>query len=283
MTESPAMFGPDASLMGVLTLPAQASPPTVVFLMLNAGLISRIGPHRFNVKLARALASAGQTSFRFDLSGRGDSRGADSGDDFSQQSVRDIRSAMDHLGQACGARRFALVGICSGAVAALATALEDPRVVGALMFDGHTYATRWTMPMRRWKRFRASSWSAVVGYAWHRLVKRPTQEAAEVPVADDPGEPEEQLSRADFARQIGALVDRQVAVFLVYSGSWIDSYSYGAQFRDAFRGEAFVDKVRCDFRPDIDHTMISLQAQRNMIELVLGWVPAVRLAGDAAK
>ena len=284
MTETPLMFGPDASLVGMLTLPAPIERPSpIAFLMFNAGLVSRIGPHRFNVKLGRALAAAGQASFRFDLSGRGDSRGAVSGDDFSQQSVRDIRSAMDCLEQACGARRFALVGICSGAVAALAAALADPRVAGALMFDGHTYETRWTVPVRRWKRFRAASWRELAGHAWQRLSTLPVRAAARANDDDQAPATEEMLSREEFARQVDALVDRHLAVFFVFSGSWIESYSYGAQFRQAFGGERFVDKVRCDFRPDIDHTMISLEAQQKMIGLVLEWVPAARRACEMAR
>lgn len=284
MTEMPLMFGPESSLVGVLTLPTVTQQPAMAFLMFNAGLVSRIGPHRFNVKLARALAGAGQASFRFDLSGRGDSRGAVAGGDFWQQSILDIRSAMDCLEQACGVRRFALVGICSGANAALATAFADPRVVGTLMFDGHAYGTRWTVPVRRWKRFRAATWSMVAGYAWQRLSRLLTRPPPVAQGADEVAAATEgTLPREEFVRQVGALVDRHLAVFFVFSGSWMEVYSYEMQFRDAFRGEHFVDKVRCDFRPDIDHTMISLVAQREAIDLVVQWVPEVRHACDAVR
>lgn len=190
---------------------------------------------------------------------------------------------MDCVEQACGIRRFALVGICSGAKAALAAAIADPRVVAALMFDGDAYGTRWTVPVRRWKRFRAASWPMVAANVWRRLsglLERPAATAQAF--ADESAETESMLPREAFARQVQALVDRQLAVFFVYSGSWMEVYSYGTQFRDAFRGEDFIDKVRCDFRPDIDHTLISLKAQRETIDMVLDWLPAVGNAGDAA-
>jgi len=266
----------------VLTLPDEPERSDLAFLMLNAGLISRIGPHRFNVKLARALAAVGQTSLRFDVSGLGDSRGATSGADFLVQAVHDIRSAMDHLEQTCGVRRFALVGICSGAVNALSAAVADPRVRGVLMIDGYTYRTAWTMPVRRWKRFRAASWLEIATRLWRRSSRKRSSEADDVDGGDQLGLAPANPPRAEFARQLQALVGRGVAVFLLYSGSFIESYSYGRQFRHAFRDQPFVDAVRCDYRPDIDHTMISLASQRKTIELVLGWLPAVRQAGAAA-
>ena len=278
MTETPVLFGPGRTLVGVLTQPENPARSEVAFLMLNAGLISRIGPHRFNVKLARALAGAGQTGMRFDLSGLGDSRGVSSSVDFLVQAVRDIRSAMDHLEQACGLRRFALVGICSGAVNALAAAVADPRVIGVLMIDGYTYRTPWTMPVRRWKRFRAASWREVGANLARRLSGKRKPPADAVQAGDQLGLAPANPPRAEFARQLQILADRRVAVFLMYSGSFIESYSYSSQFRHAFRGEKFVDAVRCDYRPDIDHTMLSLASQRKMIDVVLGWVPAVQQA-----
>lgn len=276
MTETPQLFGSDASLVGVLTQPDGAPRSEVAFLTFNAGVIPRIGPHRLNVKLARTLAKAGETSFRFDLSGQGDSRSAvDTEGDFWAQAVRDLRSAMDHLEQHFGIRQFALIGVCSGAVNVFAAAQADPRVVGVLMFDGHWYGTRWSRLVRHWKRFRDISWAEVVTAAVRRASGRLTPKAAGLA----PGESASANPPRDvFVRALQVLVDRRVAVFFMYSGSSIEYYSYAGQFRDAFGREAFFDKVRCDFRPDLDHTLISLAAQQRMIDVVSGWVPEVQRA-----
>lgn len=280
MTETPLVFGPDASLVGVLTQPVGAMRANLAFLTFNAGVIPRLGPHRLNVKLARTLARAGETSFRFDLSGQGDSRNAlNTEGDFWAQAVRDLRSAMDHLEQNFGIRHFALIGICSGAVNAFAAARADARVVGALMFDGHWYGSRWARPVRHWKRLGNLSWSEVFATGLRRLTGMVTPKAA-----SPEGEPAPGLSgpanppREEFVRAVQALADRQVALFFMYSGSSIEYYSYAGQFRDAFGREAFFDKVRCDFRPDLDHTLISLAAQQRMIDVVTGWVPEVQQA-----
>lgn len=284
MTETPMLFGPEAALVGVLTQPARSGPAAVAFLMFNAGVLSRIGPHRMNVKLARALAKEGETSLRFDLSGRGDSRSSTAEGDSQTQAPRDIRHAMDHLEQTHGIHHFALIGFCSGAVDAFGAALLDDRVAGVLMFDGYWYRTRWTVPVRHWKRFHVISWPDVAAAVWRRLTGRLAAPAAPLAAEGFAGKTvSSNPTRAEFVRSVQVLVDRRVATFFVYSGSVIDCYSYANQFRDAFGREAFFDKVRCDFRPDIDHTFVSIEAQQSMVKLILGWTAQVRGACESAE
>ncbi len=279
MTETPMLFGPEAALVGVLTQPLLAENSDLAFLMFNAGVISRKGPHRINVKLARALAQTGHTSFRFDLSGHGDSRNVGSEGDLQAQAVRDLRSAMDHLAQHFGVRRFALIGICSGAVNAFAAALVDPRVTAILMFDGYWYRTRWTLPVRHWKRFRAVSWAATAAAIGRRIASLfSTSSGPAKPASFDAAIMLGNPPRSEFVTSMQALADRGVAVFLVYSGAVVDCYSYAGQFRDAFAGEPFVSKVRCDYRPDFDHTLIALEVQRDLIALVCDWGAQLRRA-----
>ena len=279
MTETPLMFGPQSALMGMLTQPKSDAATPVAFLMFNAGVLPRIGPHRLNVKLARALAKAGQTSLRFDLAGQGDSGRAVDANDSWAQAAHDIRCAMDHLEQNFGIHRFAVIGICSGAVIALGVARIDPRVAGVLMFDGHWYPTRWSRPVRHWKRFCDLSLRRAASAVWRRLPGVPRVSASPMAIGGlDDGSVSGNPPRAEFVGTLQALSDRRVATFFVFSGSVIEYYSYANQFRDAFSDEPFFDKVRCDFRPDIDHTFISLDAQRQMIELVAGWVPEVHTA-----
>ncbi len=56
MDDIPLQFGPDDRMLGIWT-PAQGDPAPVACLLFNAGVIHRIGPHRINVKAARALAA----------------------------------------------------------------------------------------------------------------------------------------------------------------------------------------------------------------------------------
>lgn len=276
MTESPQQFGPDGTLVGVLTQPDHTTVgPRLAFLLFNAGVIPRIGPHRMNVKLARALAAQGVAVLRFDLSGQGDSRNAPSGSSFFEQSVRDLQAAMDHLQSTLGIGRFALIGICSGASSAYWTGAADRRVAAIMMVDGYWYRTRWTTWVRDWKRFRAAS----LGAAWTALRRRvrlgAVRQLARRELQAGVFNADSNPPRNEFSAVMHALVERGAAVAVVYSGSVIDYYSYAAQFRHGFAGEPWLTRVQCLYRPDIDHTFLSLASQRRMIDLVIDWLPEV--------
>jgi hypothetical protein len=182
---------------------------------------------------------------------------------------------MDHLEQVHGIRRFALLGICSGAVAAFSTALADPRVAGVLMFDGYWYRSRWTTAVWRWKRLRAATWGMRVAALRRRLSARGA--AAPPPSLFDAGLAPANPPREVFAEGLQTLVQRGTSVLIMYSGSVLECYSYRAQFRDVFGREPFFDAVRCEFRPDIDHTFMTGAMQRTMVERVRAWADEVAL------
>ncbi|WP_374594762.1 alpha/beta fold hydrolase [Aquabacterium sp.] len=276
MNEIACQFGPGQSLIGVLTTPAQASSSTAVVLF-NAGVIPRYGPHRINVKLARALAAQGRTVLRFDLSGVGDSPHQGGEKNFIEQAVRDLRSAMDHVSASTGIQRFILIGICSGAVNAYWAAQADERVAGLMMVDGFWYATRLSAWARRWKRLQVTPWSKVLGAAWRSLLRRPSSQSAQAdePALFDGGGAPANPSKADFAGAMQRLVGRGTAVFVLFTGSVLDCYSYGSQFRHAFRGQPWLPKVRAELRSDIDHTITSQASQRHFIDLIAGWLSQV--------
>src|SRR5690606_23743533 len=94
MRESAVLFGPTRSLVGVVTEPAAGSarPDAPAVLILNSGLVHRVGPKRLHVRLARRLAGLGFTCMRIDLSGIGDSRTASSIDAISECWVSEVRS-----------------------------------------------------------------------------------------------------------------------------------------------------------------------------------------------
>ena len=93
------LFGNEKSLLGILTEPLVPVPaePLPTLLLLNAGLLHRVGPFRMHVDLARRLARLGFPVFRLDLSGKGDSeprRGQCLDED---RAIQDIQEAMDFL------------------------------------------------------------------------------------------------------------------------------------------------------------------------------------------
>jgi hypothetical protein len=82
------------------------------------------------------------------------------------------------------------------------------------------------------------------------------------------------LPPATFAAHMNALIARNVGVFLLYSASVTNLVSYGSQIPQAFRGQPFARRIRCELRTDIDHTAVSQDMQRRAATLVRDWVAA---------
>jgi len=85
----------------------------------------------------------GVAGFRFDLSGVGDSETGSLGGYFMERSIQEVVQCMDFLQTTYGHKRFILFGLCSGADDALATALQDKRVVGVALLNGYSYKAGW--------------------------------------------------------------------------------------------------------------------------------------------
>ena len=129
--EHPARFGADEHLFGILAKPSTATTRPAI-LLLNAGSIHHVGPHRLYVRLARELARIGHPVLRFDFEGIGDSVLRGPGREnhpYVAKPVEDIQAALECL-RAQGCERFILVGLCSGAYHVFKAGLEirDPGI-----------------------------------------------------------------------------------------------------------------------------------------------------------
>jgi len=273
-TETIARFGDDERLLGIVTLPARRLPDAPACLLMNAGVVHRIGPHRINVKIARALAALGIASIRIDLSGLGDSPPASGGLHSNTQTVHDLQAAMDHLERTLGIRRFIVFGLCSGSVHAYWLAQKDARVAGVVMFDSYVFPTFKTHVLRRWSRFRTQSWASLARKPldWLRRTPR-VEKRAEGEASEDPHM--KYPTRADFARVMNELTGRGTSVYLYYSASFLEKFNYHGQMHDLFGREPFMKRVRYDYETDIDHTVTSQHAQRKVLASVLDWAQSV--------
>jgi pimeloyl-ACP methyl ester carboxylesterase len=142
--EQPIFFGENGALFGILGRPSpsrvRAHRPAI--LLLNAGTVHRIGPHRMYVELARRWTELGFFVFRVDLSGIGDSPAAEGSPEnlcYPKSAAKDVGAAMSALEDALGVSRFILVGLCSGADIAFQSALADPRVAATMMLNPRTF------------------------------------------------------------------------------------------------------------------------------------------------
>lgn len=282
MTQTPVRFGPDDSLVGMLTTPAQAAPATVACLMFNMGANHRVGPRRVNVKLAHLLAGRGVASLRFDLGGVGDSDATGTSDDLQTRARNDLLAAMDMVEKTLGIRQFAVVAMCSGVEHAVRAAVADARVVSLSLFDGFAFPerrARWTRTLRR--ALAAPAHPSFPGKAKRWLQRHLLPSAASAPL---PGffterrPPEE--NAVWFSENMQRLVDRKVAVQLLYSGSLHVSDRDRDQL-GAFRSAPFAEAVQYEFMREVDHTFCTARGQQLYLRSAGDWVTACACVSGA--
>lgn len=137
MTEQVVTFGKAGTLVGVMHVPPaetiRSGAPGII--LLNAGLVHRVGPNRLYVKLARMLAEMGYVVLRFDFSGFGDSTVRTDHLPLVRSIVDETQEAMNFFAAARGFDKFLLMGLCSGATASLKTAAIDERAVGVVLIN----------------------------------------------------------------------------------------------------------------------------------------------------
>jgi len=282
VNEKALLFGNAKSLAGIVTDPdpASASADLPGVIILNAGVLHRVGPNRVHVQLARSLAERGLVALRFDLSGIGDSRRRDGSESFARSAVQEVQQAMDFLAESRGIERFVLFGICSGADNGLQVSHSDPRVAGAALIDGynlpslglilHFYRAR-LLSFRSWLRLligRSQTWSLIRSILWLFRAARNSG------TQEDPVLP----SRAEFRSQLRSIADRGVELLLVYTGSSAAYYNYRRLLRRSLRSWPSRERVRVEHFADSDHLFTLLANQRRLVELVTGWAAGLKAA-----
>jgi pimeloyl-ACP methyl ester carboxylesterase len=269
-------LGSEGELVGVVSHPAAGrsrneSQPAVV--ILNAGVLHRVGPHRLHVALARRLAGLGFTTLRLDLGGIGDSLASSDATTFRESAVADTRLAMTGLGAAAGASRFVIFGVCSGADNAIATALADERVAGIILIDPAVYASR--MSQLRALRARMAEGGLgeavrLVGRVARRQITRRLALLGRGGASEPPREGREPPPITNFRADLGALVGRGVGIFAIYSGVHRERYNHEDQLFELFpelRG-----KVERAYFPLANHTFTELDEQAELIAAVTRWI-----------
>lgn len=265
------------TLIGVYSAAQEQAPggPTVV--LLNAGLIPRMGPNRLYVRLARELARLGLCALRFDLSGIGDSSPRTDGLPFRQGAVLDVHEAFEYLSSTRQATSFVMAGLCSGADLAFQVAKDDARVVGLVLIDGLPYATplsrandqlvrvRRALAEGRWRRLFSRSGPAV--RAVQQLLEGKRAAATANPSATAWGG-REIPPLAEAAADLSAIVARGVKILVIYTEG--RQYNYSRQFAHLFPclrpGDAQVEYFK-----GTDHTFNLLANQDRLMDVIGNW------------
>jgi pimeloyl-ACP methyl ester carboxylesterase len=263
MQEQAFRFGRARHLVGIAGLPASPAQDVVGVIVLNAGLVHRIGPFRLHVEMTRRLNAQGYPTLRFDLSTIGDSASSGESQTRKQQICADVADAMQLLGEQAACKRFVLIGLCSGSQSAHMVACSDAKVAGAVFLDGYAYRTlgyrlRYYVPRlldaRRWMRVFSRNRKANQGRS-----SEPTFTVAPLPQA---------VVRADFA----GMLDRGIKLCLIYSGGISQYFNHARQFRECFGRVMAHPDVSTSFLKEADHTYILTGDRNRLLDGIERWL-----------
>jgi dienelactone hydrolase len=288
ITDQAVVLGERKSLVGIVTQPAGSAPrpdvPAVV--ILNTGIVHRVGHQRMYVTLARALAAAGHTVLRFDFSGIGDSLSRADGLPPLASCLAEIREVLDWLESARQVRRVVLVGLCSGADHALLYTSADSRVVGMVLIDPSIPPTpRYYLHYFARRLFRWRSWLSVAsgrgrlaGILKRRFPRMLALAPGDDRVAVAADNPE---SRSSLHQAYRGVISAGAEILAVLTAAQDGRQSYREQLLDAFPDIPFGRQLRLEFFGDCDHLFTAEAARTRLVRLIEDWVASAPFRGAA--
>lgn len=274
--EQATFLGPRRSLCAIVTEPVHPVPGAPAILLLTAGILHRVGANRLHVTMARRFAEQGYRAVRFDLSGVGDSTPRTDGLPLMEGAVADIRETLDHLEASRGTKQVVLVGMCSGAMHALATAYADHRVAGVVFLDLFVPPTP-GFQVRFWLRRSINLggiWRLLIGRhpSWGRLRSR--LEARGRAEGSTPSALDRSAVRRGMAEAFRQVVGRNVKLLAVFTEGHLELCNYRRQLLDAFPGVRFEDVLRLEYLRRVDHTFSLRRDQERLLAILAEWFAA---------
>jgi dienelactone hydrolase len=279
ISEQAVLLGQRKSLVGILTqavTSARTDEPAIV--ILNTGIIHRVGHHRMYVTLSRILARAGYTVLRFDFSGIGDSDARADGLSPLDSCLADIKEVLDWLETNCQASRIILVGLCSGADHAVLYGHTDPRVVALVLMDPSIPATaRYYVHYIGQRLIQLRSWvNVAVGRS--RIVSKWIEQGLYIL---SPEWKTRHLSlqnpkfRACLEQVYQNSVDCGIQILAVFTEE-TTRQTYREQMIDAFPNVSFGEQLQLEFFQNSDHTFTLANDRSKLIRLVLEWIKTTK-------
>jgi len=260
-------YGEHRNLQGIASLPEKLDSKRPAVLLLNAGVVHKVGPFDFNVSFARLLSADDYLVFRFDLNGMGDSAKIKDGSLHNESVMNDIKATLSFLQSQYGIDQFVVIGLCTGADHAHKIACEDSRVIGNVWLDGYGYTT-WKFTFLRLlpvllnpKRLAF----AIINRIKNRkqLIKKARGVNAYV---------WELPEKEKYLNDMQLLDKRGFKCLYIYSGGVKKYYNYKNQFNDSFKGQAFLKNIDVEYYPQFDHTYTILKDRQQMMARVNKWL-----------
>lgn len=271
MNQQVCNFGTDGHLFGILTTPdeevrVEGAP---IALILNAGIVHRIGPFRLNVDIARQLAELGFSTLRMDLSGLGDSGPRTGKLELENRAELDAADAMSFLQQETGVNEFVIVGLCSGAYNAHCVAVKDQRVVGGVFMDGIVFRTFGYFLRHHFARvFRPRFWrNAFKRRIYSGALKTSELDGNALVEGEFFGG---DLSKDKVVNDLVGLMDRGVEMLFLYTDGY-DDICGRSQFREMYGLRPDEGQLQVEYFPKSEHTYRLTENRQAACERVSNW------------
>ncbi len=284
-------FGTNHEYNGILTQPVGANNyPLVVFL--NAGMIHKVGPNRLYVHLARKLAEIGFPSFRFDLSGIGDSSTKNSDLNFYDLAIGDTKMVLSRFIN----KKCVLIGLCTGADISFNVALKDERVIAIATINGGlleekeisniNYTTLINKRYYKKNLFSTKHWLKVLSgrskifriknilllpigiFAFLSNILRRENSTLKVNLTNQV----ESDTESSIIKKWSNLIDRKVSVFHIFSegSKSLDVFRYNIEKR--LQKINNNSQIMIEIIKDVDHTFTHMWSHNYLINLICEWL-----------
>lgn len=275
--EQATLLGRDGNLVSIITRPGDSQPgdrPGVI--ILNTGIIHRVGHHRMYVTLARELARAGHTVVRFDFSGIGDSPPAKDRMPPLTACLEQIKDVIGSVARTYSINSFVLVGLCSGADHAILYAFDDPRVVGLVLMDPTLPPTlRYYLHYVRQRLPRLRNWLSVVS-GRSGLMRLLATHARQRLLSGAEASEALTLQSLQFSphlarcyRVVARRNVKMLAVFTCISAR----HTYPRQIVDAFPETG--GGLRLEYFPESDHVFSPPAARERLVGIITDWMDSI--------
>lgn len=274
-TEQAVLLGENRSLVGIVTRPRvshRSDSPAIV--ILNTGIVHRVGHHRMYVTLSRLLAKVGRTVVRFDFSGIGDSKPRNNRLPALIASLAEIKEVLDSVQKTHQVSQVILVGLCSGADHAVLYAHTDPRVVGLVLMDPTIpptaryyfhYLIQRLRNLRNWVSVISGRSGLLRLMSAHLLSSvRPQSDLKDL-----------NLQNLQFSSHLGkcyqAAAARNIKMLSVFT-SVSARHTYEKQMLDAFPATSSHGALRLEFFPDSDHLFSAERQRTRLYRVITDWL-----------
>lgn len=275
-TDKVVLLGARKSVVAIATQPSNAAGANLpAIIILNTGIIHRVGHNRMYVPLSRELAELGHTVLRLDLSGIGDSDARPDIIDPLMAGLADIKDAIDWLFAARGVKSVVLLGLCSGADHSIVYAGRDPRVVGLVLLDPTIPPTpRYYLQFFGGRLMRPENWTNFVrgrGRFWRAFAKSSPNPASEEWMPPQLSFKDQHV-RTFLENAYDTAVRSGNQLFAIFTGGLEYQHNYRRQLLDAMRNVRFGKQLRLEYFAQCDHTFTFAADRERLFGMVKTWL-----------